>query len=186
MITEWGVSMRGRPMVVLYFGRSIPAWAGEPLWPVTGLEHVDGDPVYPRVGGGTAATATITIPIGFPAWAGDTWTPTLRRVYPRVGGGTLNLRVHSVLSPRGRGNPECELNAGNTGLSPRGRGNRSALSFSASQGSIPAWAGEPQADFFADWKRVYPRVGGGTAIEGEQDSIPGGRGNHRSRLIKAH
>ena len=50
------------------------------------------------------------------------------------------------LSPRGRGNP--------AGVHPAGR----------PRGSIPAWAGEPAwAGSTPSGRRVYPRVGGGTA-----------------------
>ena len=114
-----------------FTGRSIPAWAGEPLSDI-GVDA--SQQVYPRVGGGTRDykrtwnTRNGLSPRGrgnlcpkrchlpelesIPAWAGEpiclsgevwaTW------VYPRVGGGTLLPDVHAVgvdgLSPRGRGN----------------------------------------------------------------------------------
>ena len=88
-----------------------------------------------------------------PAWAGepDLHLDTLywHRVYPRVGGGTDNhgwaLIYVQGLSPRGRGNLGAQL--------PVGLGD----------GSIPAWAGEPD-EHGTRWacRRVYPRVGGGT------------------------
>ncbi len=118
---------------------SIPAWAGEPYAtrrpgsesPLHGLSprgrgnHDDAVipamvlRVYPRVGGGTAASASAQckpISIG--------------------------------LSPRGRGNLLQLLDRGwPLGLSPRGRGNlsdyRTPATGSPVEGSIPAWAGEP-------------------------------------------
>ena len=70
-------------------------------------------------------------------------------VYPRVCGGTvIQVPVDAFdpgLSPRVRGN---------LGLSPRGRGRG---------GSIPACAGEPSKMISTmRWRRVYPRVCGGT------------------------
>ena len=90
-----------------------------------------------------------------PAWAGEPYPPLRgresRRVYPRVGGGTLlDLDVIGTAD----------------GLSPCGRGNlcRNSLR-SIIEGSIPAWAGEPKTRCRLKGKaRVYPRVGGGTAI----------------------
>ena len=71
------------------------------------------------------------------------------------------------------------------GLSPRGRGNRVlAPSSNASDGSIPAWAGEPQERLLLAVRfEVYPRVGGGTVAGiGDGDRFiglsPRGRGNH--------
>ena len=110
-------------------------------------------------------------------------------VYPRVGGGTLimssNHRRSMGLSPRGRGTfTKSDCFGGLRGLSPRGRGTlsgdealkavlglsprgRGNLLFKRvgilNNGSIPAWAGEPDtgnADRGAC--EVYPRVGGGT------------------------
>ena len=94
---------------------------------------------------------------------------TLGMVYPRVGGGTR---------------PTDRRRKDRKGLSPRGRGNRSLTpARSATLGSIPAWAGEPQ---FTGWlqvnARVYPRVGGGTlaspAVSAASSGLsPRGRGN---------
>ena len=111
--------------------RSIPAWAGEP--PLAG-GLLPGLPVYPRVGGGTAAKMyELGFPVGLsprgrgnpleegelarghrsiPAWAGEPLTLPRRcfgcTVYPRVGGGTslteLEEAMELGLSPRGRGN----------------------------------------------------------------------------------
>ena len=90
-------------------------------------------------------------------------------VYPRVGGETWDVY----------GTGPCA-----SGLSPRGRGNRSQILQHAGQpGSIPAWAGKPEAR--AWWWRaigVYPRVGGETYQEREKlrfdDGLsPRGRGN---------
>ena len=90
-----------------------------------------------------------------PAWAGE---PPARvvmepriRVYPRVGGGTRY---------------KAAVRAAHRGLSPRGRGNQAKpVEPSLNNGSIPAWAGEPQSDDISEsliW--LYPRVGGGTAL----------------------
>ena len=70
-------------------------------------------------------------------------------VYPRVCGGTLPVSLES---------PPAE------GLSPRVRGNLpDRASGPAFSGSIPACAGEPpEPSFRHRWKRVYPRVCGGT------------------------
>ena len=91
-------------------------------------------------------------------------------VYPRVGGGTADLlvTVHNAM-----------------GLSLRGRGNPLRIKLQSDrQRSIPAWAGEPRCNVYADHARtVYPRVGGGTATKSCQpdsnDGLsPRGRGNH--------
>ena len=135
--------------------RSIPAWAGQPNWRIGWSPS---SKVYPRVGGATAqkigeqdynqglsprgrgnpydADAELDQERSIPAWAGQPtpWKPnggTRPWVYPRVGGATDFVRQPDALG---------------NGLSPRGRGNpspaRSALSAS---GSIPAWAGQPDA-----------------------------------------
>ncbi len=71
-----------------------------------------------------------------------------------------------------------------TGLSPRGRGNLAEPRPSRpTNGSIPAWAGEPRER--TGWGRrtgVYPRVGGGTlggrsGARNTQGLSPRGRGN---------
>ena len=143
-----------------------------------------------------------------PAWAGEppaaSCPPAPSWVYPRVGGGTSSQptprRLPEGLSPRGRGNL-CgqwlpSLVHGSTssqptprrlpeGLSPRGRGNLCGQWLpSLVHGSIPAWAGEPLA-WLEDYAKgkVYPRVGGGTAIPpisgcSPTGLSPRGRGNH--------
>ena len=92
-------------------------------------------------------------------------------VYPRVGGGTRQRHEQAMPAQ---------------GLSPRGRGNLGAYRLhTAPSGSIPAWAGEPAAVTRPlAQTRVYPRVGGGTAIGGRDVSrlfglSPRGRGNPR-------
>ena len=70
-------------------------------------------------------------------------------VYPRVCGGTdgppLEFDAHFGLSPRVRGNPLLQSQAGRVA------------------GSIPACAGEPQVKLFVRPSvKVYPRVCGGT------------------------
>ena len=153
--------------------------------------------VYPRVGGGTMSgkidsqasqglsprgrgNPLAGLPLAallgsIPAWAGE---PRLRArlvfrcwVYPRVGGGTS---IVAQRRPRGQG------------LSPRGRGNPIRLvSAHVEEGSIPAWAGEPERRIGTWTKcRVYPRVGGGTnSAPGEGNRFlglsPRGRGNRR-------
>ena len=108
-----------------------------------------------------------------PAWAGepingDGWWDS-GKVYPRVGGGTLTRQrlCHST-----------------EGLSPRGRGNRLfGLRGTIPARSIPAWAGEPSSGaLLLMGKKVYPRVGGGTAsatypLEPMSGLSPRGRGN---------
>ena len=131
-----GLSPRGRGNPLLVADepgawRSIPAWAGQP-------HYLGGCPavlkVYPRVGGATRSTSSVSIhsrglsprgrgnqvhflgldplPGSIPAWAGQ---PQLRvdvrgadEVYPRVGGATVAISCAIVslagLSPRGRGN----------------------------------------------------------------------------------
>ena len=154
--------------------RSIPACAGEPAG---GGRASGGARVYPRVCGGTPAGTIVLCdvlglsprvrgnhglglalqqPLGsIPACAGEPPGTAARiarqGVYPRVCGGTLSLFVLSLLVK---------------GLSPRVRGNRSGEGAGeASEGSIPACAGEP-----CPWAAraalvpVYPRVCGGTAV----------------------
>ena len=108
-----------------------------------------------------------------PACAGEpqgrSWCMTDARVYPRVCGGTLDV---------------VAVDPDIWGLSPRVRGNRSLQSTSSlATGSIPACAGEPQANLEsnADYQ-VYPRVCGGTQrLQGKQGSVmalsPRVRGN---------
>ena len=131
-----GLSPRGRgnPASVhinLTVGRSIPAWAGEP---VSISDRPASVRVYPRVGGGTASRIAPGVkyrglsprgrgnlcrcgcgegPCGsIPAWAGEPMPMWVWRramwVYPRVGGGTGSGifvgMLDAGLSPRGRGN----------------------------------------------------------------------------------
>ena len=108
-----------------------------------------------------------------PAWAGK---PSVGAevlgstgVYPRVGGETDRSRLRVDREE---------------GLSPRGRGNRK-FHFQICRGrrSIPAWAGKPAATCSGGrTMRVYPRVGGETAMnqrvfEYDQGLSPRGRGN---------
>ena len=155
----WDLSPRGRGNhFALALGPahtgSIPAWAGEPRTNWSGSVLTT---VYPRVGGGTSLSWTLSkrskglSPRGrgnrnrlaasphrarsIPAWAGEPGLPTIPAaatwVYPRVGGGTDSGTGNH--QPRG-------------GLSPRGRGNQ-RIPHTIGQGarSIPAWAGEPVA-----------------------------------------
>ena len=151
--------------------------------------------VYPRVGGGTDIGGVVhpftdglsprgrgnhpckiigILYVGsIPAWAGEpSGVPSARRrfsVYPRVGGGTRGLGQAGIasdgLSPRGRGNPERTIQR----FFPIG--------------SIPAWAGEPGIHAIPiSQQRVYPRVGGGTAVRAALICTgvglsPRGRGN---------
>ena len=192
-----GLSPRGRgnhryggPGVV--YGRSIPAWAGQPAIcssarPVTR--------VYPRVGGATGARAGVAASLAglsprgrgnqpqgvnplesfgsIPAWAGQPRMTIralpLRRVYPRVGGAT-DWKTGSGRWPRG--------------LSPRGRGNLSELWYlSVADRSIPAWAGQPSYGLTMLMViSVYPRVGGATPTKFGTPILccglsPRGRGN---------
>ena len=153
-------------------GRSIPAYAGEPLCanPVGGVPRV-----YPRVCGGTTNlpaaiarmdglsprmrgnhghTAVRQWPPGsIPAYAGEPAAGLVSSgrgtVYPRVCGGTGDVRRDGRYG---------------VGLSPRMRGNRPRLLGPHPQRrSIPAYAGEPAGlrsrPIVAT---VYPRVCGGT------------------------
>ena len=153
---------------------SIPACAGEPLTPTDTVFY---EQVYPRVCGGTIATAcgvvgglglsprvrgnlirrvpNRALPRSIPACAGEPGRGRQSRargtVYPRVCGGTRRSRLRLPSA---------------TGLSPRVRGNRErnhpALHV---EGSIPACAGEP--------KTVYMR-------SGMSRSIPACAGEPRS------
>ena len=117
-----------------------------------GFQDVQG--LSPRGRGNPNAADALPLPGGsIPAWAGEPIGYQAQRdqrmVYPRVGGGT-SLR------------PTCGSSA--QGLSPRGRGNlRHGPTLPPEQGSIPAWAGEPDKQgTHPDYATVYPRVGGGT------------------------
>ena len=100
-----------------------------------------------------------------PAYAGEPPDVAAKQqpcgVYPRVCGGTHYLAASQQLT---------------VGLSPRMRGNprRKAVRV-VLVGSIPAYAGEPAfAASSPCWRRVYPRVCGGT--HGRWEPVPGGRG----------
>ena len=135
----------------------------------------------PRVRGNLPSISTVSRMVrSIPACAGE---PTdLTRllgwgmVYPRVCGGTYQLVWAS---------PPCQ------GLSPRVRGNRY---LGAPNGvidrSIPACAGEPDSGGVGvKVVQVYPRVCGGTHLDGEGDDAPLGlsprvRGNQGAALPK--
>ena len=175
---------------------SIPACAGEPHGLKAGGTL---DRVYPRVCGGTNDVGNHQPAVGglsprvrgnpvgtnepipghrsIPACAGEpvgNCRPACRPwVYPRVCGGTHPPAIVPCkcwgLSPRVRGNPPRQC-------SPRHR-NR----------SIPACAGEPMRMRRPDgWRRVYPRVCGGTALGAHNDDAGAGlsprvRGNRAVR-----
>ena len=177
-----GLSPRVRGNRVLKNARphrdwSIPACAGEPC---RKCDRPSIRRVYPRVCGGTdpagqnqipefglsprvrgnptAAATHIPTSRSIPACAGEPPRRSCRccrpRVYPRVCGGTPLEREpalpESGLSPRVRGNP----------------GREQLLDIRA--GSIPACAGEPRPTASpAERPRVYPRVCGGTALNGQ-------------------
>ena len=176
-LASYGLSprVRGNP-TPSYHGalaqRSIPACAGEPWDTATTNQAFR---VYPRVCGGTSSSSVTSSAShglsprvrGNPSWsssqllqhrsipacAGEplaiTWLVCLDTVYPRVCGGTLVSPVTSVCAE---------------GLSPRVRGNRTMETKNlASNGSIPACAGEPpRARPGGRNYPVYPRVCGGT------------------------
>ena len=151
---------------------SIPARAGEPR---SRYGFRRRNRVYPRACGGTlvpsnasASKAGLSPRVrgnlgpqvgrdflygSIPARAGEpsicSAPSTLPKVYPRACGGTLFIK---------------ELTRMVCGLSPRVRGNQEAtLTSTASQGSIPARAGEPEGfDRSRHVLGVYPRACGGT------------------------
>ena len=154
---------------------SIPACAGEPYSKNTPNILAQ---VYPRVCGGTCIQCRRNYPVcglsprvrgnqhvgiaarplarSIPACAGEPlWPQTLagiRQVYPRVCGGTVSPLCYSQPS---------------YGLSPRVRGNlRVCGDIGCPDGSIPACAGEPHGGWQdAPFRRVYPRVCGGTLLQ---------------------
>ena len=161
-------------------GRSIPAYAGEPL----GVRfRISRSPVYPRVCGGTAgsirgdkhreglsprmrgnrraSTAGDPPHRSIPAYAGEPGiyhlVDALCRVYPRVCGGTM---------------PAYPAVWATSGLSPRMRGNHAGVSGGVGNlGSIPAYAGEPPGSIPAcAGEPVYPRVCGGTPLSAQLDT----------------
>ena len=158
--------------------------------------------VYPRVGGGTCFSNSTSCHL------------VARGLSPRGRGTIYNVEPQTDvggLSPRGRGNPRRVGRSGvpsrsipawageptgqlqlatpvilRYGLSPRGRGNRHVPVLVQSRGgSIPAWAGEPtRMGRRKSYRKVYPRVGGGTASVTNLATIarglsPRGRGNRR-------
>ena len=151
---------------------SIPACAGEPG---ECLAHTQVSGVYPRVCGGTAVPLPSKViekglsprvrgnrqeirlcgraERSIPACAGEPKPAAAPygtdRVYPRVCGGT-HQRAHGARVEQG--------------LSPRVRGNRCRSGCgAATDGSIPACAGEPTKRLNnGRTRRVYPRVCGGT------------------------
>ena len=159
---------------------SIPACAGEPrggiLW--NPIERV-----YPRVCGGTSRSrlGRSSMSGSIPACAGEPAMPPdiipRPRVYPRVCGGTgVALRVVGQRE----------------GLSPRVRGNQGRRPGGVvGHGSIPACAGEPpRPDRAPRRPGVYPRVCGGTLVEGHGQGFAGGlsprvRGNPQVRWRSA-
>ena len=192
-----GLSPRGRGNRLLLvrgiqgYG-SIPAWAGKPCESVGARYQIA---VYPRVGGETSGSVTLSgiwtglsprgrgnpaganvdnqIGRSIPAWAGKPANVSLNEplleVYPRVGGETVKFSQVPLY-------PD--------GLSPRGRGNHGRLrSSSSNAGSIPAWAGKPPSMTTTGQRHtVYPRVGGETPdCRPRSDCLAGlsprGRGN---------
>ena len=108
-----------------------------------------------------------------PAWAGEPMPGPMRgrksRVYPRVGGGASPARASRRIG---------------AGLSPRGRGSREHQFLGrVTEGSIPAWAGEPpRSNTSVRQSRVYPRVGGGASASSTRGRLatglsPRGRGS---------
>ena len=112
-----------------------------------------------------------------PAWAGEPPSgPTIcrrRTVHPRVGGGAYF---------------RCRRRRRCMGPSPRGRGSRRCHGSGArTDGSIPAWAGEPRhRRGIGRTPRVHPRVGGGACPSCPKSRIwngpsPRGRGSLHQR-----
>ena len=159
---------------------SIPAWAGEPvqsrIWFRVGR-------VYPRVGGGTRSVhPSPSRPTGLsPRGRGNLWLFHLFRISARS--------IPAWAGEPGSSSSRCRHRGG---LSPRGRGNPDTSGHHAGcRGSIPAWAGEPRYQRpSCGMQRVYPRVGGGTAIKhykaNPDDGLsPRGRGNPGQTLVGA-
>ena len=165
--------------------RSIPACAGEPSV-APALDGACG--VYPRVCGGTRClNIAMTVSAGLsprvrgnqmrrhsdlfdarsiPACAGEPSAAATERrrpgVYPRVCGGTARV-------DRGK--------LGLEGLSPRVRGNHlHEVEPVASQGSIPACAGEPNGKHMY----VYITTGLSPRVRGNRAGDAGGTVRHRS------
>ena len=162
--------------------RSIPAWAGEPVFRTKCPSPQTA--VYPRVGGGTRRALHRGQPArlglsprgrGNPSRGYQHQESLATTVYPRVGGGTVVALTHPLtvngLSPRGRGNPLYSIFSGCARtVYPRvGGGTRPSNSqrLRQSVGSIPAWAGEP-----------YSHTCSLTAAYSFYGLSPRGRGNH--------
>ena len=132
--------------------------------------------------GNRAAYPTMTLAArSIPAYAGEPITASAPspswRVYPRVCGGTIT---------------GCSRRLYRRGLSPRMRGNQPhQISAPVSDGSIPAYAGEPRKWFSSPRRvKVYPRVCGGTSAAirkhgGGRGLSPRMRGNPVHRKIRA-
>ena len=173
-MTRWSLFLQTLSLLHHFLGLYSALGGGTPMFG-TGTVITDG--LSPRGRGNPHSTPNATIIVGsIPAWAGEPACPRRRqptwRVYPRVGGGTASI-THQATS--------------RTGLSPRGRGNLIDLaSQRKAKGSIPAWAGEPDAhDLVNTVAGVYPRVGGGTAVTAlaslsARGLSPRGRGNRRA------
>ena len=198
---NWGLSprVRGNPAAHVRDGapgRSIPACAGEPpSSSICGCRRT----VYPRVCGGTSYLLAgrfcreglsprvrgnrildgrvILRERSIPACAGEP-TPAYHcrwqsGVYPRVCGGTMTTQSTTPFL---------------LGLSPRVRGNLSRLyPYPPGERSIPACAGEPSPHpALLPYRRVYPRVCGGTSWmwrwrsehRGLSPRVRGNRHNH--------
>ena len=155
----WGLSPRVRGNPAEHRGDglgvgSIPACAGEPGWRPSSSNQC---PVYPRVCGGTEPCQGSTLP-----WRG--LSPRVRGNHRQTLAPTRSTRSIPACAgePCRRANWPCPLPL--DGLSPRVRGNRVVSQDEVVQGgSIPACAGEPPwRSPWHCWRRVYPRVCGGT------------------------
>ena len=164
-----------------FYGRSIPAWAGEPSCAAANVTPLT---VYPRVGGGTPLCPK-SKPGAYglsPRGRGNQHSPTpalgQERSIPAWAGEPAYRPAYPAhcygLSPRGRGNPIGRSTIqGIAPVYPRVGGGtiRRGRAIPTADGSIPAWAGEP---YSREWpgghNRVYPRVGGGTFIASVVDN----------------
>ena len=154
---------------------SIPACAGEPIWP---WALAAGWWVYPRVCGGTA-------PARFPPADGRGLSPRVRGNRAHPGGARRSVgsipacagepparraaRRSARVYPRVCGGTDMggRLPTADDGLSPRVRGNhRPKAGVGVGYRSIPACAGELGGGGRAPgWRWVYPRVCGGTGAK---------------------
>ena len=128
---------------------------GTNLWPSSSTFCAG---LSPRVRGNRGPRADAIAHDGtIPACAGEPDTLTILAAatvdYPRVCGGT---------------NDPANRQGSGTGLSPRVRGNPGVDGRGGGEGgTIPACAGEPPSAMRIWWmRRDYPRVCGGTALEG--------------------